>query len=594
MEDMIMKKKLKILFAVLMCLTFFPIRAEEQEDMSKFSFKILLQHADQLDELKVVRFFNKETNRFAFCMEALVDYSPKDNVYVKQNYDDKRIFDIYRAFEMLGEEYYIAAQLMIWEVQSGVRYSFDGKDAADYGEKDILDLIATFEDEPADKELSFELVRNEVQTLQIEGLKDYQVEHSDIEILDKTGDQLTVRMSDQTEKTILAPIHRMKDDSFLYHSETSQDLYSFEGDYIDLGNIILTLHPYDDTYSFQFAKTDESEGAIKGALFSLYRIDPQGEEDILLIRKGAQIDFCAVYPELSNEESFITSERYQKYFDDTKFSSQEPGLFHYESKDGSISGIGMVCKDLPFEGSVQKLQASLFKELITDGEALQRFDGLKKGETYLLVESKPARGYGFVSDPCIFINDTNNDVQPHFINSVRDFDLKLYKENGEHTILLDEARFELSYIDDEGERVSYECMTGALNIFQYKQGDQVCYRHESEENISIGTLKNGSFILKNARPGKYFYCISDDVNGCSLNKTTYVSQGSIYVKGIPYDSKIDVKELEAPKGYYIEEAEYEIAADLDYDQITYKNYRVNEFLILASKKHAIPKTCIGN
>ena len=146
-----MKKKLKILFAVLLCLTFIPVRAEEQEDMSKFSFKILLQHADQLDELKVVRFYNSETDRFAFCMEALVDYSPKDNVYVKNSFSEKRIFDIYRAFTMLGEDYYIAAQLMIWEAQSGIRYSFDGKDAADYGEQEIEDLIKSFEEIPEDR-----------------------------------------------------------------------------------------------------------------------------------------------------------------------------------------------------------------------------------------------------------------------------------------------------------------------------------------------------------------------------------------------------------------------------------------------------------
>ena len=137
-------------------------------------------------------------------------------------------------------------------------------------------------------------------------------------------------------------------------------------------------------------------------------------------------------------------------------------------------------------------------------------------------------------------------------------------------------------------------MTGALNILQDEEGGYVYYRHENEENISIGTFKNGSFVLRNARPGRYFYSISEDENSRSLNRTTYVSQGSIFIQGIPYDSKIDVKELEAPKGYFIEEAEYQIAADLDYDEITYKNYRVNEFIILANKKHKIPKTCIGN
>ena len=588
-----MKKKLKILFAVLLCLTFIPVRAEEQEDMSRFSFKILLQHADQLDELKVVRFYNSETDRFAFCMEALVDYSPKDNVYVKNSFFEKRIFDIYRAFTMLGEDYYIAAQLMIWEAQSGIRYSFDGKDAADYGEQEIEDLIKNFEEIPEDRNLSFDLAKDQVHTLTIEGLEDYEVAESNIEIIGMKGDQLSIRMSDTDEQIVLQPKYDMKNDSFLYHSETSQDLYSFEGEYIEKGNIILTLHPSDESYSYQFMKTDGSGAPIEGAMFSLYRLDKAGEEDILMIRKGTPVDLRDVYDELTGKENILTSERYQKYFDDTKFNSDELGVFHYETEDERISGIGMVCDELPFAENIRRSQASLIKEHVTDGSSVQSIDGLESGGTYVLVEIKPARGYGFSNDPCVFIDDSKKKEQAHFVNSIRDFDLKLYKENSEHTILLDDARFELSYTD-EGEEKRCEFVTGALNILQDEEGGYVYYRHENEENISIGTFKNGSFVLRNARPGRYFYSISEDENSRSLNRMTYVSQGSIFIQGIPYDSKIDVKELEAPKGYFIEEAEYQIAADLDYDEITYKNYRVNEFIILANKKHKIPKTCIGN
>jgi hypothetical protein len=85
------------------------ISAQETEDMSKWSFKILLQHADQLDELKVVRFYNRESGRYGFCMEAGVDYDPKNSIYCKEEIEDKSIFDIVKAYEMLGEDYYIAA-----------------------------------------------------------------------------------------------------------------------------------------------------------------------------------------------------------------------------------------------------------------------------------------------------------------------------------------------------------------------------------------------------------------------------------------------------------------------------------------------------
>ena len=125
-----MKSVLKTLLTLFIIFSGIQITyAEELEDMSKWSFKILLQHADQSDKLKVVRFKNKETDRFGFCLEPEVDYAPLEYSYEKSLFDDDRVFNIYRAFENLGEDYYIAAQLMIWEYKTGVRYSFDGKDA---------------------------------------------------------------------------------------------------------------------------------------------------------------------------------------------------------------------------------------------------------------------------------------------------------------------------------------------------------------------------------------------------------------------------------------------------------------------------------
>ena len=65
MEGPFMKKVFKILMICLFLSSLWkPARAEEEGfDMSVWSFKILLQHADQSDELKVVRFKNKESGR---------------------------------------------------------------------------------------------------------------------------------------------------------------------------------------------------------------------------------------------------------------------------------------------------------------------------------------------------------------------------------------------------------------------------------------------------------------------------------------------------------------------------------------------------
>ncbi|MCR4634069.1 MAG: hypothetical protein K5648_08100 [Erysipelotrichaceae bacterium] len=588
-----MKKILTIMLTLLLCMSFYPINAEEGEDMSKFSFKILLQHADQLDELKVVRFYNKESGRYAFCMEPLVDYSPKDNLYEKQNCDDKKIFEIYKAFEILGEEYYIAAQLMIWEITSGVRYSFDGKDSKDFGEEKILETIGSFEEETEVKELSFSFARQQIHTLSIKGLDEYEIAETDVQILKKEGDTVTLQMSDHEETIRLVPKCSLMDKSFRYHSESSQDLYSYEGDYEVKPKMKITLFPADELYSYSFSKTDEYGTPIPGAGFTLFSIDEHGGEEILLIKAGRKVDLSNVYMQIQNDTEVKTSERYQKYFDGTEFYTDEVGCFPYEIKDTSIRGHAFVCKDFPMDGDLLKLNVKKEKEFFSDASIKQTLSDVSKDQTYLLAETNPAKGYTFGSDPCIYIGMDAPEMQ--FINKRRDFDLKLCKENEEHSILLNDATFEISYVQG-GEERTVRCVSGALNIFNDEDQQHVFYRHENEENIYVGEFENGSFILKNARPGKYYYRITDrqEADSKSLNRETYVSEGAICIKDIPYDAKITVTELQAPNGYYIEEPTYEIDADLDYGEITFKNFRVNRFDIYGRKKHKIPKTCIGN
>ena len=154
----------------------------------------------------------------------------------------------------------------------------------------------------------------------------------------------------------------------------------------------------------------------------------------------------------------------------------------------------------------------------------------------------------------------------------------------------------MSY-DDNGQKRELIYVTGALNIQKDEEGSYVLYRHENEETIHTGKFDGDTYIRKDVRPGKYFYCITDDPNMNSsllLNNETEVTDGSFRICDIPYFSELEITELEAPKGYFIEEASYKINADLDYSQITFRNYRTNRSEIIPGKLHKIPKTCIGN
>ena len=233
----------------------------------------------------------------------------------------------------------------------------------------------------------------------------------------------------------------------------------------------------------------------------------------------------------------------------------------------------------------------------TKGNEIETIENLVDGKQYILCESKPRNGYVFVNDPCMFIDQEKAEGEVlEFQNRIRRYDLRLYKENPEHSILLNGAKFSLSY-EEDGKTKERIFVTGALNIRQKNDKKYVLYRHEKDGNIYVGEFTDGYFIKEDAIPGKYYYCLSDDttVNDSSLlNRETEVILGAFEIDDLPYDSSLHLTELKAPKGYYIEEAEFTIDPDLDYSLITFKNYRVNEFEIVQGRKRKIPKTCIGD
>ncbi|MBR5341580.1 MAG: hypothetical protein IK151_06615, partial [Erysipelotrichaceae bacterium] len=246
-----MKKFIKYLFLFLiLCSTFTYVSAEEaKEDMSKWRMKILLQHCDQHDEIKIVRFYNTETDSYGFCLEPEVDYNPYEYEYIKQAYINEDLFNIYKAFAQLGktEEYYIAAQLMIWELMTGKQYTFDSKGAADYGEETIKETIASFSSSKDNKtiEINKDVLFEDNNTIEIENLNSYQLDIDPNEIIEMTDDSFTIKLKQlyPLQRTInLTSLKKEINGSVIYSSEESQNLFSYEGDFDDLKDIRINLN----------------------------------------------------------------------------------------------------------------------------------------------------------------------------------------------------------------------------------------------------------------------------------------------------------------------------------------------------------------
>ena len=597
-----MKKILKVFLVCLILSCQIQTAGAETEDMSKWSFKILLQHSDQLDELKVVRFYNRESERYGFCMEPLVDYDPIDHDYVRQDVRNEAVLNIFRAFEELGDDYYIAAQLMIWEANTGVRYSFDGLDAADYGETEILDKISTYENEDhSPQNISVSLKNNETKEIEILDLKDYTILCEEDPAISVSENRIMIDPS-KTEKNefeiVLEPNTDIYTGSALYHCEDSQDLFSYEGDYKQLNQIRYHVSVADDCYDYYFRKIDTDGNNIIGAGFSLYELNEEGDYELLFIRKGKTIDINDLFNQ-DGEIDIRVSERYQRYFDGSEFCTDEIGFFPYTFTYGNIShqGLAFVSEDDELSNGSMCLYKAFEISHFNSTDGLNKVEGLEVGKEYLLCETSPKKGYTFASEAFIHITEPNTeDSASVFVNQIRHYDLKLYKENDERKILLNGAKFKLSYME-EGKKKEYLFVTGALNIRQDEDGKYVLYRYEKDENIYVGEFKDGQFIKENAIPGTYYYCIKNDTNvndSSLLKRTAYVSEGAYSIYDIPYDAKIEVTELEAPRGYYIDEADFEISPDLDYSDLTFRNYRINSFIILPENRRKIPKTCIGN
>ena len=213
-----------------------------------------------------------------------------------------------------------------------------------------------------------------------------------------------------------------------------------------------------------------------------------------------------------------------------------------------------------------------------------------------MCESEPAKGYVYDHDVAYLINGTDYKEEVlSFINRQRDYVLRLYKESEDHKILLDGAKFVLTY-EDEGKQKEVLFVTGALNIQRKDNKTYVIYRHEGESKIYTDKFSGNEFIKNNVEAGRWYYYLSDDetIDESKLEHNyVNVIKGAYEIRDIPYSATLHLKELEAPKGYFISEADFDIRADIPYSEIIFNNTRINQFDIIPENRHPLPKTCIG-
>lgn len=134
-----------------------------------------------------------------------------------------------------------------------------------------------------------------------------------------------------------------------------------------------------------------------------------------------------------------------------------------------------------------------------------------------------------------------------------------------------------------------------MNIDRENNNRYLIFRHENEDDVKIIEFNGDYYSTNDVINGKYYYyqSNSNDINYSLLNNNyTYVLKGGFCIENMPYSSSITIEELVAPIGFMITEPIYHITPNISYSEITFRNFRVNEFDILPKKKFIVPKTCI--
>lgn len=609
-----MKHKILLLLSILAILCLFnPVNAETEDNnvnIYEWSFKMLTCKSDQDSHTVVSKYYkSKNHDEVAFCVEPNQDFLPVGSTYIKKKNDNEQIYKIVKAYNQLEEKddnHFIAAQLLIWEETNGISYTFDGNDYQKY-KQILLDIINP---KPLLKSFSpsvpIESYVDEEVTLD-EDYSEYNVETEGIEIIENSSEHFTYKISEEEPilKTInFTPIDTDDNHSFVYESETSQDIYHYDGEYSDLKpfslNVKSLMKP--KSITINYSKKDEYGNPITGAKFSVYEKDCDNpNNELIFIQKDVDIDLYEAilgdytsYSDLSIE----VSERYDQYLNNGAINAKEIGYFPYKIFENSSlikEGIVYVTSDINISnGSYYKSNVRDIFSGFSDDLQVNSINNLEPNKFYYLCESEPKKGYTYASEPCVIVDtDTYSGQVYDFINSTRTYTLRLMKQSPDD-VLLDGAKFKITYLDGtENKDVFFT--TGYLNIDRENDYKYLIYKHETDVNPTIIEFNSNSLNKKVDKAGKYYYyqSNSNEINISLLNKDYItVMQGGFVIENMPYSSSITVEELQAPKGFIITEPIYHITPVISYSEITFKNYRINSFDILPAKKFKIPKTCI--
>jgi len=575
-------------------------------NIKEWNFKKLLNICSNEDEhVTVSKFFKVANNsKYGFCMEANEAFLPKGSIYTLEDIDNDRIFNIVKAYDQIGlndDNYYIAAQILIWEQTNGVTYTFSNNDYSKYIEnleKKIKENTTT-----VCKEQDYDVKYGEEYTINID-LSKYSYETTGVQITEINDTNFKVLVSNPTytndePKIVLTPIKKETDQDYVIVSEGSQNIYHFDGEYSDklMLNLFATMP---DTIDIEYRKYDEFFNPIQGAEFTLYEIDDTENDYITFIQINENID---IYEALINKTyveglSIKLSERYARYLDEYIFNSNEIGSFEYEvfENDTCIRhGVSYIVDDIYLSnGTYNNINVKLYKQNYSTDNEISTIDDVKTNTMYYLCESEPAKGYTYKNNPCALVDTYVMQEEPYnFENIQRTYTLRLMKQSPQK-ILLDGAVFNISYYEDE-KLNSFDYTTGMLTFIRKNNYKYLIYRKDGDVNANVVEFKDNFISINTMKEGKYYYyqSNSNEVDESKLtNKYVELVKGGFNIYDLPYSSTLRIEEIKAPNGFIITDPVQYVNPDIRYSEITFKNYRVNYSDIIPGKRMRIPKTCI--
>lgn len=222
------------------------------------------------------------------------------------------------------------------------------------------------------------------------------------------------------------------------------------------------------------------------------------------------------------------------------------------------------------------------------------YDGLKYARDYMICETKTPNGYDYVSDPCQFISEDrhNYSFSLDFVNDIRVVDIVLYKTNTNRSILLDGAIFEVTKIpyklqehlknnDELLPQAKEKYITGGLIIENRDDYKYMYLMDTANKVVRYDGFKE--LVLDDLVEGIYKIYFSNDIidDYKDINWIEKkVIEGGFVIENLMYDFYLDLKEVEAPNGYVLDDDVFKIMPNLEYGRLEMNNYRINQAIII--------------